>query len=136
MGSLYERTYGWAWILKLDLELSLSKDSLLKSYHKHLQPLTQKIIELWKDYLPKQSYPNKTGVHNNTAFALSLAYDWAIYNNDQSFLDSIIAKAKYFYLSQKNLPAHLEPDGSDFFSPSLYIAELMTKILNKKDYNN
>jgi hypothetical protein len=135
LGSLYERTYGWAWILKLDQELALSTDSRYKTYYKNLQPLTQKIVDLWKAYLIKQSYPNKTGVHNNTAFALCFAYDWAKYYNDTAFLETIIAKAKYFYLHQKNIPAHLEPDGSDFFSPSLYVAELMSKILTVNEFN-
>src|SRR5690606_37820649 len=33
-----------------------------------------------------------------------------------------------------NYKAQLEPDGSDFFSNSLYIAECMTRILDKEAY--
>ncbi|MCH5690315.1 DUF2891 domain-containing protein [Niabella sp. W65] len=42
-----------------------------------MQPLTQKIEFLWKEFLPKQTYPNRTGVHGNTAFGLCFALDWA-----------------------------------------------------------
>jgi len=46
----------------------------------------------------------------------------------------LIEKAKYFYLNNTKTPAYLEPDGSDFFSPSLEIADLMRRILSQKDF--
>ena len=130
----YERTYGWAWLLKLDEELG-SWDSVLgRKWQEALQPLTTKIVILWKEYLPKQTYPNRTGVHPNTAFGLCFAYDWAKSKKDTEFLNLIIQKSKDFYLTNTNIPAYLEPDGSDFFSPSLQVADLMTRILDDKEY--
>src|SRR2546428_10657088 len=73
---IYERTYGWAWLLKLDQELYTWNDPLAKQWYASLQPLTKKIKELWTAYLPKQTYPNRTGVHPNTAFGLVFALDW------------------------------------------------------------
>jgi hypothetical protein len=49
----WERTYGWAWILKLDEELSNWNDTDVKKWQEAMQPLTQKIIELWTKFLPK-----------------------------------------------------------------------------------
>ncbi len=135
LGASFERTYGWAWLLKLDQELASAKDSALRKMYHNLQPLTQKIVTLWKNYLPKQTYPNKTGVHGNTAFAMSLAIDWAKYMNDTAFTNALSEKAKNFYAAQEHTPAHLEPDGADFFSPSLYIADLMTRCLDTVEYN-
>lgn len=135
LGKSFERTYGWAWLLKLDQELGNSTLPAMQQLHQNLQPLTQKIIALWKDYLPKQSYPNKTGVHGNTAFALRLALDWAVANKDVAFEQAIKEKAKYFYQDFQAVPAQFEPDGSDFFSPSLYVADLMTQVLDKSSYN-
>lgn len=125
----YERTYGWAWLLKLDEELLTWKNPLGKKWHEALRPLTQKIETLWKEYLPKQTYPNRTGVHPNTAFGLCFALDWATTTADTAFARQIKNKAKYFYLDNKNIPAYLEPDGSDFFSPSLQAADLMRRVL-------
>lgn len=125
----YERTYGWAWLLKLDEELLTWDDPLAKKWHEAMQPLTQKIEDLWKAYLPKQTYPNRTGVHGNTAFGLCFALDWARVKKDTDFEQLIISKAKDFYFSNKNIPAYLEPDGADFFSPSLMAADLMRRIL-------
>ena len=130
----WERTYGWAWLLKLDEELLTWGDPLGKKWHMALQPLTQKIEELWKEYLPKQTYPNRTGVHPNTAFGLCFALDWARAIKDTAFEKQIIARAKDFYLTNKNIPAYLEPDGADFFSPSLQAADLMRRVLPQAQF--
>ena len=132
----FERTYGWAWLLKLDQELYEWNDPLAKEWRNNLQPLTNKIVDLWKKYLPKQTYPNRTGVHPNTAFGLVFALDWARALKDTSFSHAIIAKAKYHYLNNIATPAYLEPDGTDFLSPSLEIADLMTRVLSNSEYVN
>ncbi|GGG64863.1 DUF2891 domain-containing protein [Epilithonimonas arachidiradicis] len=130
----FERTYGWAWVLKLDEELARWNHPKAKIWHQNLKPLTDEILRLWKAYLPKQTYPNRTGVHPNTAFAMSFAIDWARQVGGQSFETELSEKAKIFYLNNTKTPAYLEPDGSDFFSPSLEIAELMSRILPQREF--
>ncbi|MDP4262391.1 MAG: DUF2891 domain-containing protein [Bacteroidota bacterium] len=130
----YERTYGWAWLLKLDEELYTWDDPLAKQWHATLQPLTKKIVALWKAFLPKQTYPNRTGVHPNTAFGLVFAIDWARTVKDTAFENEIIKTAKTFYLNNTATPAYLEPDGTDFLSPSLEIADLMRRVLAKQSF--
>lgn len=130
----FERTYGWAWLLKLDQELATWNTPKAKIWHQNLKPLTDKILSSWKAYLPKQTYPNRTGVHPNTAFAMVFALDWARAADDKVFEKELIEKAKYFYLNNTKTPAYLEPDGSDFFSPSLEIADLMRRVLPQKEF--
>lgn len=130
----FERTYGWAWLLKLDEELTTWDNPKAKIWHQNLKPLTDKILASWKSFLPKQTYPNRTGVHPNTAFAMGFAIDWARANKDSEFEKQLTEKAKYFYLKDEKTPAYLEPDGSDFFSPSLEIADLMRRVLPQKDF--
>lgn len=132
--SSFERTYGWAWLLKLDQELYTWNDPLAKKWHAALQPLTKKVLELWKKYLPKQTYPNRTGVHPNTAFGMVFALEWARTVKDTSFEHALVQRATYFYLSNTATPAYLEPDGSDFLSPSLEIADLMKMVLPKSTF--
>lgn len=127
----FERTYGWAWTLKLDEELLTWDSPLARKWHETLQPLTGKIVELWTAYLPKQTYPNRTGVHPNSAFALGFAIDWARASKNQYFLEKLVQKSNDFYLNQTLAPAYLEPDGSDFFSPALETADLMRRILSE-----
>ena len=130
----FERTYGWAWVLKLDQELLTWDDPNAKKWHKNLQPLTSEVVRLWLDFLPKQTYPNRTGVHPNTAFGLCFALDWAVATKNEAFEMAIISKANQFYYYQKDAPAYLEPDGSDFLSPNLEIADLMRRIMSPKEF--
>ena len=134
LSSTFERTYGWAWILKLDEELLTWNDPKAQKWHQNLKPLTDEILKLWKTYLPKQTYPNRTGVHGNSAFALAFALDWARAAKAKDFETQLIQKSKDFYLKDIKTPAYLEPDGSDFFSPSLSIADLMRRILPQKEF--
>ncbi|MEO7310282.1 MAG: DUF2891 domain-containing protein [Chitinophagaceae bacterium] len=130
----FERTYGWAWILKLDQELRFSTVPEAKQWYLALQPLTQKVVELWKEFLPKQTYPNRTGVHPNTAFGLVFALDWARALGDTSFENAIVTRSKNYYASNTATPAYLEPDGTDFLSPSLEIADLMSRVYDAKKF--
>lgn len=132
--ALYERTYGWAWLLKLDQELYEWNDTLGKQWYTALQPLTNKIKELWTAYLPKQTYPNRTGVHPNTAFGLVFALDWANALKQESFAALIKKRSREYYFNNKQTPAYLEPDGTDFLSPSLEIADLMSRVLYKAEF--
>lgn len=131
----FERTYGWAWLLKLDQELYTFNDPMAGQWTIALKPLTDKVVGLWKDYLKKETYPNRTGVHPNTAFGLVFALDWARTVKDTAFESMIVHKAKQFYLNNVATPAYLEPDGTDFLSPSLEIADLMSRVLPAKEYN-
>lgn len=126
----FERTYGWAWLLKLDQELITWNDPLARQWQQTLQPLTKEIALLWKAFLPKQTYPNRTGVHPNTAFGMVFALDWARTTADTVFEKALIAKARSFYGKKEATPAWMEPDGTDFLSPSLEIADLMRRILS------
>jgi hypothetical protein len=130
----WERTYGWAWLLKLDEELSTWNDADGKRWHEALQPLTNTVISLWMSFLPKQTYPNRTGVHPNTAFGLVLALDYARTIKNIILENAIITHAKRIYANDKNAPTQWEPDGSDFLSPSLEEADLMKRVLPEKEF--
>ncbi|HSH67859.1 MAG TPA: DUF2891 domain-containing protein, partial [Bacteroidia bacterium] len=132
--NVFERTYGWAWLLKLDEELLTFDDPIARQWHHALKPLTTQIVTLWKNYLPKQTYPNRTGVHPNTAFGLVFALDWARTAKDTAFESAIIKKSREFYFNNTATPAYLEPDGTDFLSPSLEIADLMGRVLAKQEF--
>lgn len=133
-GRNFERTYGWAWLLKLDEELASWNFPPAQHWHQNLQPLTEEIVRLWTEYLPKQTYPNRKGVHPNSAFALGFAIDWARTTGNKSFEEALTKKSLDFYQNDTETPAHLEPDGADFFSPSLEIADLMRRILSSNEF--
>jgi hypothetical protein len=132
----FERTYGWAWLLKLAEETGRCSDPAALKWKKNLQPLVDVIVADYFEFLPKQTYPIKRGVHPNTAFGLSFALDYARSSGNAGFEVLITDTAKdYFFGSQGvECPAWWEPDGDDFFSPCLMIADLMRKILPQDIY--
>ena len=131
----FERTYGWAWLLKLAEEVGCCPDPASREWKKNLQPLVDVIIENYFEFLPKQTYPIKRGVHPNTAFGLSFALDYA-WSSGNMDLAQLISDAgrDYYYGCISACPAGWEPDGDDFFSPCLMIADLMRRILPQDDY--
>ncbi len=131
---IWERTYGWAWLLRLDQELAGWNDADGRAWHQALQPLTRKIRQLWIDYLPRQTYPNRSGIHGNTAFGMAFALDYARALNDTGFEKKLVAQARRLYGSDKDAPVKWEPDGSDFLSPSLEEADLMRRVLGPREF--
>ncbi len=134
LSKTWERTYGWAWLLKLQQELLLWNDQDAIAWRTALQPLCDTVMNLWMRYLPKQTYPNRTGVHPNTAFGLVLALDYARTAHNKIFEDAIVKAARLLYLKDRNAPANWEPDGTDFLSPSLEEADLMRRVLTKQEF--
>lgn len=132
----FERTYGWAWILKLQAELSVLKEDESHGWSKNLQPLTDYIVESYKKFLPKLVYPIRVGEHTNTAFGLSLALDYAREVGDADFEQLIEQRSKDFYLKDAGCPLSWEPSGFDFISPCLQEAELMSKVLPKEEFDS
>ncbi|MFV0150634.1 DUF2891 domain-containing protein [Empedobacter falsenii] len=130
----FERTYGWAWLLQLQMELNHWQDKDAQVWAKNLKPLSDLIIVRYKEYLPKLVYPIRTGTHDNTAFGLSLAIDYARSVNDKSFEKVITDNANRLYLKDKSCNIAFEPSGSDFLSACLEEALIMSKIQQKEDY--
>lgn len=130
----FERTYGWAWLLKLMTELHTWNDPLARELETNLQPLADFIVEEYLRFLPKLNYPIRVGEHTNTAFGLSFAYDYAILVEQKELQNLIEQRAKDFYLQDENCPITWEPSGYDFLSPCLEEANLMAKVLPSKDF--
>ncbi len=134
MAKSFERTYGWAWLLKLQQELLTWNDADAIKWRTALQPFCDTVVKIWMKYLPKQTYPNRTGVHPNTAFGLVFALDYARTAGNKVFEEAIVRSAKQLYSKDKNAPTVWEPDGTDFLSPSLEEADLMRKVLPKEQF--
>jgi len=134
LSKTFERTYGWAWLLKLDEELRTWDDPQGREWATSLRPLTGLIVELWSAYLPKQTYPNRTGVHPNTAFGLVFALDWAHAAKNEAFEKLIVQRSQDYYANNLAVTAFQEPDGTDFLSPSLEVADLMRRVLPAAEF--
>ncbi|MAO68965.1 MULTISPECIES: DUF2891 domain-containing protein [Idiomarina] len=130
----FERTYGWAWLLKLSDELRSWEDPMAKELAANLQPLADLIVERYINFLPRLVYPVRVGEHTNTAFGLSFAYDYAV-NHEHTELQQLITKrAKDYFSEDKNCPISWEPSGYDFLSPCLEEIGLMQRVLPKQQF--
>ncbi len=130
----FERTYGWAWLLKLAEELHGWNDEDGRRWSQNLQPLADALAEKYLSFLPKQTYPIRTGVHPNTAFGLAFALDYARAVGNQKLADLIVERSRTYYANDRNYPAAWEPGGEDFFSPALIEADLMRRVMSQTEF--
>ncbi len=130
----FERTYGWAWLLKLVEELHASDDPWARGIEKNLQPLTDLIVRRWLEFLPKLVYPVRVGEHANTAFGMAFAWDYAAAVGDLALKGLLEKRARDFFMNDRGCPLDWEPGGYDFFSPCLEEADLMRRVLPGKEF--
>lgn len=130
----FERTYGWAWLLKLAEELHDWNDPDGKQWSRNLHPLAEALAKRYTSFLPKQTYPIRTGVHPNTAFGLAFALDYAKKEGDQKLEEMIAERSRTYFGADMNYPAAWEPGGEDFFSPALMEADLMRRVMNPVEF--
>ena len=133
--SSYERTYGWAWLLKLAEELHDWDDPLARELETNLRPLTELVASRFESFLPKLVYPIRVGEHTNTAFGLCFAWDYARAVGAGHLKTVIEQRAREFYLEDKACPFAWEPSGFDFLSPCLEEIDLMRRVLVEEEFH-
>jgi hypothetical protein len=130
----FERMYGWAWALRLALELRTWDDPDGREWATNFAPLENKITALAKDYLPKLDWPVRCGFHPESAFPLAQMLDYARQTGDADFEKLVLGKARAFHANDRAYPATYEPSGNDFFSPGLNVADLMRRVLPADEF--
>jgi hypothetical protein len=121
-GALFERPYGWAWLLALQAELRR-----LQRWHHALEPLAAELAGRFERYIAGLPYPVRAGTHGNTAFACILALDYGM-------RDEIEAAALRWYLRDRDYPVAYEPSADDFLSPALVEAVLMKRVMKGTEF--
>ena len=130
----FERTYGWAWLLKLSEELYTWEDPDGQKWYEALVPLNEIISQKYIDYLPKLVYPIRVGEHTNTAFGLTFAHDYASTVGEEALKEMIEKRARDFYYSDQDCPLTWEPSGYDFLSPCLEEMDIMRRVLGREEF--
>lgn len=123
---VFERPYGWAWLLMLAAELKQHDDAPWAAI---LQPLADAFAERCKVYLPLATYPVRAGVHSNTAFAVALALEYAGVAGDGDLRALLTDSARRWYGADRGCQAW-EPSQDEFLSSSLMEAEAMRRVLD------
>ncbi|MEP6780716.1 MAG: DUF2891 domain-containing protein [Gemmatimonadaceae bacterium] len=129
----FERPYGWAWLLMLSAELSRNHSDEGKRWFSTLQPLADVFVGRFLNFLPRATYPIRTGAHSNTAFALALASEYCAAVSDDELKRLLTSAARRWYSNDVDAPAW-EPSGDDFLSPTLIEAECMRRLLTNSEF--
>ena len=135
--SLSERPYGWGWALALVHEAQALDDPEAKKWATALQPFADAVTGCFLGWLPKATYPVRHGVHQNSAFGMARAWDYAqarAATGDAALLEAITAKAYAWFGGDTMYPAAWEPSGHDFLSPALAEAELMARVFPPDEF--
>lgn len=130
----FERPYGRAWLLQLMAELRQWRTPEAARWLDTLMPLEEVIARPVRTWLPKLSYPIRSGTHNQTAFAFGLFLDWARVAGDAEMEALVVARSRDFYLGDRDCPLGYEPSGEDFLSPCLMEADLMRRVLPAAEF--
>ena len=102
----------------------------------NMKPLVDLLSNRTISFLDKLSTPLRPGTHANSAFSFSLMVEYAIVAEDYNLLNKIKDYSIKNFMMDKNCPVSYEPSGTDFLSPCLAEASLMSSILNENDFNN
>lgn len=122
----FERPYGWAWALALHSEMVRHG----APWARNADAFAAAFAERFRAFLPVQTYPIRTGTHFNTAFALTLALDWA--RQHDAALASVIEQRARDWFGADRAAQAWEPGGDEFLSPSLSEALLMSRVLGRE----
>jgi hypothetical protein len=120
----FERPYGWAWALALHDEAARHDAPWAAA----LAPLATLLAARFRALLPRMTYPLRVGTHFNTAFALTLAWDWAT-TRDPELRAQIAAAVPRWFADDRDCQAW-EPGGDEFLSPALSEALVMSRVLD------
>ena len=132
----FERTYGWAWLMKLYSELVSWDHDKAQTWANNMKPLVDLLSERTILFLDKLSTPLRPGTHANTAFSFSLMIEYSEVANDRLLFNKIKEYSIKNFQGDINCPVQYEPSGTDLLSPCLAEAALMSLILEKREFND
>jgi hypothetical protein len=130
---IFERPYGWAWLLMLAAELSRHRDPSGMRWGSAISPLVEEVVTRFLEFLPKATYPTRVGTHFNSAFAIALALEYAESVGNGPLRAALRRKALDWYSNDADCQAW-EPGGDDFLSPALMEAECMRRAMEPADF--
>jgi len=125
----FEVPYGMAWVLKLAQELRGLPGGSAAGWRAAIAPLEAHAASALDRYAARLPLPVRTGMHNQTAFALGFALDWCRAASDDGLRKRLEARCRRFYMADRGAPLTWEPSAADFVSPALAEADLMRRVL-------
>lgn len=132
----FERPYGYGWFLRLVEEIDRSPLPEAKTWRESVRPLENLLVSRWMEFLPKLVRPQREGTHANTAYALAHSWDYAKRVGNERLMEAISVRARELYGNDVNCPLDYEPSAADFISPCFAEAELMARVLPRREFRS
>lgn len=130
----FEWPYGNAWFLRLAEELHHSQVPEARAWLAAVAPVEALLVSRYQDLLRKQSEPVRIGLHDNTAFGLTHAWDYAVSTGNTEFQELIRQRGRDFYAADENCSIASELGPSDFISPCMVEADFLRRILPAPEF--
>ncbi len=130
----FEVPYGYAWLLKVYGELTTWDDPEAKEWAKNLTPMVEQFSKKLTEYYTDLPFPSRPGMHPNTANTIGLLLDYTSVVKDEPLREALLKTANRFFLKDRSCPTAFEPAGTDFLSPCLTEARLMSVVLDPQQY--
>ena len=96
---MFERPYGFAWLLQLESELRTWPDTQAQRWAANVAPLATWMADSLGGYIKKLVEPVRTGAQTNTAQSMTLALDYADVAGDAQLRRTVVSTARKFYLA-------------------------------------
>ena len=120
--------------MRLYVELASFRDDDAERWAKHLAPVAAHLAEKSVEYLSHMPGPIRVGTHNNSAFALHYMLEYADVVGDGNLKTAVTTRAREFFEDDVECPVRYEPSGSDFLSPCLAEAALMSRLMPQEAF--
>src|SRR5262249_10801447 len=130
----FERPYGLAWLLQLAAELGEWRDADAARWRDSLAPLEALAAERLGEWLTRLPWAVRIGTHQQRAFALGLALDWARVMGRRELETLFAERARALFDGDEAAPVAYEPSGHDFLSPILGEADLMRRVIARDGF--
>jgi DUF2891 family protein len=98
---LFERPYGFAWLLKLQSKLYTWPDSAARKWAANATPLASWMSDSLGAYVSTLPEPVRSAGQSNTALSLMLALDYANVVGDAPLREQLISNSRRFYMADK-----------------------------------
>jgi hypothetical protein len=134
--SVWERPYGWGWLLKLYAELAVCGHPHAKAWREGLRPLADYLADAMFEHLKHSPAPVRHGVHSNSAFAMIHALRYATTVGDHDFIDLIKQKTHAWFDNDVDYRMAYDFSAEDFLSPALVESLLMSIVLPKIEFRH
>ena len=105
---LFERPYGFAWLLKLESELRTWPDTQAQRWAANVAPLATWMADSLAAYIAKLVEPVRSGAQTNTAQSMTLALDYADVAGDVKLRRAVVSAARKFYLADSTCATQSE----------------------------